>query len=378
MKVQEYLRGKNDPLQALASLKEELGIRYKVYEEDGIVILDYDQIESPKTHPIVIECRSLILAYPEFDVVSRKFDRFFNYGEAPDLYADFSFDDAVVMEKADGSLIGVYHNPKTTRWEISTRGMAKAEGEHLFGGTWRQKVQEAFGFKDEADFQKRCDDTFWRSFTYIFEYCSPENRIVTKYDEAHMVLTGVRCNITGEEGDASIISSPYLGAIFGDLRVRAPKIYSAENMDELIEYANSLPDLEEGFVVRCQLTNKRVKIKSKTYLVAHKLRGNEAVPTRKNVLTLVLEGEVSEWKLYFPEWASMTDECAAEVDAFLKEADELFYSNNHLTNQKEFAQSIQLSKFKGCSLLFSARKLESIPSKVFNALDISRKLKFFL
>lgn len=124
MKVQEYLRNKNDPLQALATLKEELGIRYKVYEEDGIVILDYDQIESPKTHPIVIECRSLILSYPEFDVVSRKYDRFFNYGEAPDMYADFSFDDAVVMEKADGSLIGVYHNPKTDRWEISTRGMA--------------------------------------------------------------------------------------------------------------------------------------------------------------------------------------------------------------------------------------------------------------
>ena len=100
MKVQEYLRGKGDPLQALATLKEDLGICYKVYEEDGIVILDYDQIESPKTHPIVIECRSLILAYPEFDVVSRKYDRFFNYGEAPDLYADFSFDDAVVIKKS--------------------------------------------------------------------------------------------------------------------------------------------------------------------------------------------------------------------------------------------------------------------------------------
>lgn len=213
MKVQEYLRNKNDPLEALATLKEEIGIRYKVYEEDGIVILDYDQIESPKTHPIVIECRSLILSYPEFDVVSRKYDRFFNYGEAPDMYADFSFDDAIVMEKADGSLIGVYYNPKTDRWEISTRGMAKAEGEHLFGGTWRQKVQEAFGFKDEVDFQERCDDIFRRSSTYIFEYCSPENRIVTKYDEAHMVLTGVRCK-DGTEVDAVIISSPYVDAAF--------------------------------------------------------------------------------------------------------------------------------------------------------------------
>lgn len=373
MKVQEYLRGKNDPLQALASLKEELGIRYKVYEEDDIVILDYDQIESPKTHPIVIECRSLILSYPEFDVVSRKFDRFFNYGEAPDLYADFSFDDAVVMEKADGSLIGVYHNPKTSRWEISTRGMAKAEGEHLFGGTWRQKVQEAFGFKDEDDFQTRCDDFFWRFLTYIFEYCSPENRIVTKYDEAHMVLTGVRCNATGEEAEADFISSPYLGAFFGDLRVRSPKIYSAENMDELVEYANSLPDLEEGFVVRCQKTNKRVKIKSKTYLVAHKLRGNEAAPTRKNVLTLVLEGEVDEFLAYFPEWKGIISTAQSEVDELLADAMIYWEKAKGLESQKEFALVVKSAKAPW--ILFSARKNGTIPSVEFHKADLSQKLK---
>ena len=372
MKVQEYLRGKSDPLQTLAALKEELGIRYKVYEEDGIVILDYDQIESPKTHPIVIECRSLILSYPEFDVVSRKFDRFFNYGEAPDMYADFSFDDAIVMEKADGSLIGVYYNPKTDRWEISTRGMAKAEGEHLFGGTWRQKVQEAFGFKDEVDFQERCDDIFRRSSTYIFEYCSPENRIVTKYDEAHMVLTGVRCK-DGTEVDAAIISSPYVDAAFRGLRVRAPKIYSAENMDELVEYANSLPDLEEGFVVRCQKTNKRVKIKSKTYLVAHKLRGNEAVPTRKNVLTLVLEGEVDEFLAYFPEWKGIINTAQSEVDELLTDVMIYWEKAKGLESQKEFALVVKSAKAPW--ILFSARKNGTIPSVEFHKAALSQKLK---
>lgn len=370
MKVQEYLRGKNDPLQALASLKEELGIRYKVYEEDGIVILDYDQIESPKTHPIVIECRSLILTYPEFDVVSRKFDRFFNYGEAPDLYADFSFDDAIVMEKADGSLIGVYHNPKTGRWEISTRGMAKAEGEHLFGGTWRQKVQEAFGFKDEDDFQKRCDDIFWHASTYIFEYCSPENRIVTKYDEAHMVLTGIRRK---DGTEAEFIEDQYIGLAFGDLRVRSPKIYSAENMDELVEYANSLPNLEEGFVVRCQKTNKRVKIKSKTYLVAHKLRGNEAVPTRKNVLTLVLEGEVDEFLAYFPEWKGVIDTAQSEVEDILNDAMIYWEKAKGLESQKEFALVVKSAKAPW--ILFSARKNGTIPSVEFHKADLNQKLK---
>ena len=276
------------------------------------------------------------------------------------------------MEKADGSLIGVYYNPKTDRWEISTRGMAKAEGEHLFGGTWRQKVQEAFGFKDEDDFQTRCDDIFRRSSTYIFEYCSPENRIVTKYDESHMVLTGVRCK-DGTEVDAAIISSPYVDAAFRGLRVRAPKIYSAENMDELVEYANSLPNLEEGFVVRCQLTNKRVKIKSKTYLVAHKLRGNDAVPTRKNVLTLVLEGEVDEFLAYFPEWKGIINTAQNEVDELLNDAMIYWEKAKGLESQKEFALAVKSAKAPW--ILFSARKNGTIPSVEFHKADLNQKLK---
>ena len=126
-------------------------------------------------------------------------------------------------------------------------------------------------------------------------------------------------------------------------------------------------------MVRCQKTNKRVKIKSKTYLVAHKLRGNEAVPTRKNVLTLVLEGEVSEWKLYFPEWASMTDECAAEVDELLADAMIYWEKAKSLESQKEFALVVKSAKAPW--ILFSARKNGTIPSVEFHKADLSQKLK---
>jgi hypothetical protein len=49
----------------------------------GISKLNYDQIESAKAHPVVMECRGLILSYPHGEVVARSFDRFFNYGEVP-------------------------------------------------------------------------------------------------------------------------------------------------------------------------------------------------------------------------------------------------------------------------------------------------------
>ena len=110
--VQKFLEAKVSSglsnIQAFECLNTELGIKVKHYDDKGITLLDYDQIESPKTHPIVIECRSLILHTDDFSLVSMKFPRFFNLGENPEYYKDFNWEDAVALEKLDGSLVGVY------------------------------------------------------------------------------------------------------------------------------------------------------------------------------------------------------------------------------------------------------------------------------
>ena len=367
LKVQEYLK-----TNTLAQLTEELGIKAKVYEEDNLVLLDYDQINSPKTHPIVIECRSLILALDTFDVVSRKFDRFFNLGEAPELYEDFDFENAVVMEKADGSLIGIYHNPHTSRWEISTRGMAKAEGEHMAGGVFRDKVLAAAGFVDEGEFQLYAFEKFSKTNTYVFEYCSPENRIVTKYDEPHLVLTAIR-DIYGEEANAYTLN--WCGICLRDLRVRSVKTYDAKKPEELRELANALPNLEEGFVVWCEKTSRRIKVKSSTYLVAHKLRGNDPKPTRKNMMSLVLEGEVDEFLAYFPEWQEQVDAADAEVGSFMEIVWDAYDKAKHIESQKDFALAVK--DIPGNSLMFTARKNNRSIVEVFYALDLNRKLRLF-
>ena len=83
LEVQKFLDDEYED--GLDRLTELFGIKVRRYPEDNLVLLDYNQIDSPKTHPIVIECRSLILALDTLEVVSRKFDRFFNLGEAPDF-----------------------------------------------------------------------------------------------------------------------------------------------------------------------------------------------------------------------------------------------------------------------------------------------------
>ena len=110
LNVQKFLLAQKEQglsnAQAFEQLTEQFAIKVKHYEDERIVLLDYHMIDSPKMHPIVIECRSLILQFDTFGVVSRKFDRFFNYGEALEYYEDFDLPRSVIMEKADGSLIG--------------------------------------------------------------------------------------------------------------------------------------------------------------------------------------------------------------------------------------------------------------------------------
>lgn len=95
MKVQEFIKEKG-----WAALKEELFIDVREYD-NGLRVLNYDQISSPKMHPVVMECRALKLDQ-DGNVVSRAFDRFFNYGEGDTKNFDFS--DCTVFEKADGCL----------------------------------------------------------------------------------------------------------------------------------------------------------------------------------------------------------------------------------------------------------------------------------
>lgn len=77
LNVQQYLQTKS-----LEDLKTELGIKVAEHATLPLVILNYDQIESPsKTHPIILECRALVLNKNDWSIVARSFSRFFNFGE---------------------------------------------------------------------------------------------------------------------------------------------------------------------------------------------------------------------------------------------------------------------------------------------------------
>lgn len=363
-------------IQCFEKLTEELAITAKHYPEHGITLLDYDMCDSPKSHPIVIECRSLILETETFNTVSRSFDRFFNFGEVPEFYTDFNWDNAIAFEKADGSLIKVYNY--NDKWHISTRGMAFAEGNTVMNnGTFKDAVLRAFGFHTDENFQNYFNENFREGGTYIFEYTSPENRVVTPYKNDMMVLLGGMDNSSPYELNMSELHGIAEIMRNDGYNVRMPKTYPMPtNHTDLIDMANELDGLQEGFVVWDRSTGKRIKVKSQIYISCHALRGNDPVPTKKNLLRLEFAGDSSEMILYFPEFTKYVEVVQEEIANTMKMLNDVYSQHSGIQDQKEFALAIKGTPHSG--ILFAARKLNQTVNKVFHDMDVEKKVRMFL
>ena len=181
-------------LRAGATL-DDLRARYalalsRAVEHPNLVLLKYDQLESPLGDPLVRQCRGLIVDEADgYRVVSRSFDKFWNHGEAHADAIDFAT--ATVQEKLDGSLCVLYHHDGA--WRVQTSGSADAAGP--VGRTGRRfsdlfwEVFAAMGYDLPTD-PRRC---------YSFELMTPWNRVVIPHTTSRLVLIGVRDRESGEE-----------------------------------------------------------------------------------------------------------------------------------------------------------------------------------
>jgi T4 RnlA family RNA ligase len=340
----------------------EFGISVKKYPE-GLIVLNYCQIDSPKTHPFVIECRGLIID-KDFNVVSRSFDRFFNFGENE---ATFNPTTAVLHEKVDGSLIKIYNYGGI--WYVSTRGTAFAESKvNGFDITFEDMVYKALKVSTRVDFNQLCSKCLDESRTYIFEVTGVENRVVTRYSGYTLWFLGSRNNSTGKYYSEEFIP------VVTRLGAALPKTFKFSSVEECIETAKHLPDLQEGYVAY-QDSVPVCKIKSPAYVAVHHIRGEGLTP--KRIAELVVINEQDEYLKYFPEDA---DHFTAYIEALafqLKSAQHHYYKNMHIENQKEFALSVKDMPYS--HLLFQARKIkETNIKKVFNSLTLEQRVKFLL
>ena len=354
METTKYLSKYPSIHEGLAALSSELGIKVKEYPEQDIIVLNYCQIESPKTHPITRECRSLVINYSG-EVISRSFDRFFNLGEGE---CEVNFNSAVAFEKADGSLINLYYVHSSKEWAFRTRGTAFAESQLPSRRTYQEAILECIGLSFES-FQEAMSGVD-KTITFIFEFVSPENRIVTRYTEPQLILLGARSvsGIYPQELNSSIYGErlDFAASIFTDelkfKNVRAAKYMKVNSTEQVEKAVAALQNLEEGFVVLDYVNQTRVKVKSPAYLICHRIRGEGFTPNR--IAELVSIAEEEEYLSYYPEDRQYFQSYIDARDLLLAEAEDVFYRENVRQDQREFALAVKDYPFS--SLLFTARK----------------------
>lgn len=344
MKTQTYLRqivksGKT-PEQALEILSEKFDIKTTFSPiREPLVILNYDQIKSKKSNPIVGECRGLVLDYQDnFRVVARAFNRFFNYGELPTVTRRFDWTKFSCLEKVDGSLVIIYFYNGT--WRVNTRG-SFANGELPGSGmTWEAFIwslleEQEFGAADE-----RC--------SYVYELCSLYNKVVVHHEEPKVIFLAKINNETGEECQNSAIGTFHI-----------PKRYSFHSLDDLLyflEHSQDLTATDEGVVVKDK-NGMRLKLKRESYLRLHRLRGESDNLNRLDTIyELVLTGEQDEVLAHWPEYRERFRECENKIYVQLSLLNEAWFLYKDIPSQKDFALKVQKIPGKLSWILFECRK----------------------
>jgi len=330
--VQQYLKS-----HSLADLKADYGINSNVYEP--LVVLDYSQIDSPKMHPIVMECRGLILELNTWQVICYPFRRFFNYGEAQEITGTFDFKSATGIEKIDGSLISLFHYDY--KWYMSTRGkINNSVLIPLSNLTFKELFYET---------TKRYDrfwDTIDSAYTYIFELVSPENRVVTRYSERGLYLIAMR-----EKFSLWELSDIQIREWSNKLRVPQPKLVNFSSIQDLMKLAKSLQALEEGFVAvdyskydEDGISFKRVKVKNPSYVAISHLK-DSAGKSIRSIIRLVLESNESEFLSYFPEFANYVFEVQSKYLKYLTDLDVEQKSIQYLLDSLDSNSKEDVKKF---------------------------------
>ena len=343
MLVQEYLKSKT-----LDDLHTELFIEISRHDTLPLVILNYNQIESPKTHPIVRECRGLVLNTEDNSIVAHAFPRFFNWGEVADEMPLFNWDKATALEKVDGSLCLFYHF--NGEWHVNTRGsfaggsMFNTEWQAKYHKmpqdfTWKQGILTALGIKDLSELNLD------PSLTYVGEFCSLWNKVVREYPQPCIYL--LSC-FKGEE-EVGPQPCPF----------RNVESYSLRSADDVMDYVSKHPEATfEGCVVKDD-AHRRWKIKNPRYLSLHKMKGasGEGLYNPKNLLPFILQGEGDELLAVYPEIKECFDSYKDKVNSAYAELERVWLASKDIENQKEFALSI-VGKTPFTGVLFTARKMK--------------------
>jgi T4 RnlA family RNA ligase len=305
---------------------------------------------------ICLECRGLILdENSNWSVVSRPFDKFFNYGEG--RAAEIDWATASVQEKIDGSLMTLYHYDG--KWHVASSGSP-----------------DATGSISELECPKTFAEHFWTVFKriasidmlpmssehcFMFEMVGPLNRVVVKHPASRLILIGARNIKTGQEL-MPIEASEMLPSGFEV--VRSYPLISINNILSNLEKMN--PIEQEGYVVVDAAFN-RIKCKCPAYVAIHHARGNQGVNPKK-LLSIAVAGESDEWACHFEDDLALLGRIRLTLKNFISSVCEdysrIMKEIGPNGTRKDFALLAVKCKCPGALFAYYSGKCDSVNSYV--------------
>lgn len=286
--------------------------------------------------------RGLILDVEAKKVVATPFPKFFNWGERvadviPDLPAE-------VTEKVDGSLIICFYSHY--QWHCATKGSFKS--------TQAQAAQLWLDHTTNPDLY------FNKGWTYLFEWVSPENKIVIQYHQPQLVLL----SIYEENGRELSYDECKEHISMADGGIRIARRYYFDNIFQAAEKAEFLSANEEGYVFN--FNGYRLKIKGTEYKRIHALISN---CTPLAIWNMLLAGDnIFEIRKELPEefWVdfdAITEIFNDQYSALVNHIENM-YQDTLCLSDKELGLSLKFYDKMTSKFLFPRRKLgEEWPTK---------------
>lgn len=349
LEVQKYLRsGKT-----LDDLMYDFNIDAFAHDRLPLIGLNYD-VTSPKHESIVRECRGLVLELDTWNLVSKPFYRFFNFGENDKEDALFDWSSLAAYEKLDGTFLCVSYYHPANEWIVSTRGTF---GDHKVGSsgkTWRELFVEISGLELDGGKSGLCRDV-----SYCFEFWAPHNRIIRDYPEPSVWLLAAFDNEDLEEMPYSWCEMEL--SLMDDWREHriklAPRYIDLKTQADVSEFLKSREADDptfEGLILR-DSAGRRLKVKTQTYLTLHAFFANGNLYLPKRLAPLWLSQDFDEVLLRFPDVKPYLYQIGETLDQERKKLWDLWLTVKDIETQKEFALTI-MPRTELFAILFDVRK----------------------
>ena len=246
------------------------------------------------------EARGLIFERSTGKVLGRRFHKFFNLGERDETRPD-RIDlgrPHVMLEKLDGSMVSPIQPSGRLAWTTMLGETDVAAGAARF-------------VADRPQFIRLADELLSAGANPIFEWCSPENRVVVEHGEPVLTLLAIRDLLPGTYW-------PFASVREAAARAGVPIVTAWEGLDPdpqtLPQQLDSLTG-REGIVLRFD-DGHMLKLKTPWYLRIHGVL--ERLSREPDAVEILLNGNMDDVLPFLPAVDSQAlRRFAGELDAGL-------------------------------------------------------------